>query len=50
MVVSPEAIGSFLALSEHEAIGRVLAYPGQLINAGLSAATLNSRLGGCDRL
>jgi integrase/recombinase XerC len=46
LVVSPEAIGSFLALSEHEAIGRVLAYRGQLINAGLSAATLNSRLAG----
>jgi integrase/recombinase XerC len=45
-VVSPALIASFLALSEHEAIGRVLAYRGQLINAGLSAATLNSRLGG----
>jgi integrase/recombinase XerC len=45
-LVSPEAIGSFLSLSEHEAIGRVLAYRGQLINAGLSAATLNSRLAG----
>jgi integrase/recombinase XerC len=30
-VVSPEVNGSFLALSEHEAIGHVLAYQGQLI-------------------
>lgn len=46
MVVSPESIAFFLALSEHEAIGRVLAYRGQLLAAGLSAATLNSRLAG----
>jgi integrase/recombinase XerC len=45
-VVSPDAIASFLALSEHEAIGHVLAYRGQLLAAGLSAATLNSRLAG----
>jgi integrase/recombinase XerC len=45
-VVSPASISSFLALSEHEAIGRVLAYRAQLLAAGLSAATLNSRLAG----
>jgi integrase/recombinase XerC len=41
MVVSPEAICSFLALSEHKAIGRVLTYQGQLINAGLSCRFLH---------
>lgn len=42
--VSPETIGTFLNLSEHEAIGQVLAYRGHLLEAGLSAATLNARL------
>lgn len=42
--VSPETISSFLNLSEHEAIGKVLAYRGHLLEAGLSAATLNARL------
>jgi hypothetical protein len=43
-VVSPELIAFFLALSEYEAIRRVLAYRAQLLAAGLSAATLNSWL------
>jgi integrase/recombinase XerC len=43
-IVSPETISSFLSLSEHEAIGKVLAYRGHLLQAGLSAATLNARL------
>jgi integrase/recombinase XerC len=42
--VTPETIESFLRLDEHQAIGRVISYRGNLLSAGLSAATVNARL------
>ena len=42
--VSVAAIESFLQLPEREAIGHVLNYRGQLLTAGLAAATVNARL------
>jgi integrase/recombinase XerC len=42
--VSVAAIESFLRLPEREAIGHVLNYRGQLLTAGLAAATVNARL------
>ena len=42
--VSVAAIESFLQLPEWEAIGHVLNYRGELLIAGLAAATVNSRL------
>ena len=42
--VSVTAIESFLQLPEREAIGHVLNYRGQLLTAGLAAATVNARL------
>jgi integrase/recombinase XerC len=42
--VSVAAIESFLQLSERSAIGHVLNYRGQLLTAGLAAATVNARL------
>ena len=42
--VSPETILAFLNLSEREAIGYVIAYRGHLLEAGLSASTVNARL------
>ena len=42
--VSVAAIESFLRLPEREAIGHVLNYRGQLLKAGLAAATVNARL------
>jgi integrase/recombinase XerC len=44
--VSPEAIEQFLSCSEHDGISHALAYRGQLLEAGLSAATVNARLAG----
>jgi integrase/recombinase XerC len=42
--VSPGTILAFLNLSEREAIGHVIAYRGHLLEAQLSAATVNARL------
>ena len=42
--VSVTAIELFLQLPEREAIGHVLNYRGQLLTAGLAAATVNARL------
>jgi integrase/recombinase XerC len=42
--VSPETILAFLNLSEWEAIGHVIAYRGHLLEAQLSAGTVNARL------
>ena len=42
--VSPETILAFLQLSEQEAIGYVIAYRGHLLEAQLSAGTVNARL------
>ncbi|AFY96857.1 tyrosine-type recombinase/integrase [Chamaesiphon minutus] len=42
--VSVATIESFLRLPEREAIGHVLNYRGQLLTAGLAAATVNARL------
>jgi integrase/recombinase XerC len=42
--VSPETILAFLNLSEREAIGYVIAYRGHLLEAQLSAGTVNARL------
>lgn len=42
--VSPHAIERFLSCSEYDALSHVLAYRGQLLAAGLSAATVNARL------
>ena len=42
--VSPETILAFLQLSERQAIGHVIAYRGHLLEAGLSAGTVNARL------
>jgi integrase/recombinase XerC len=42
--VSVAMIESFLRLPEREAIGHVLNYRGQLLSAGLAAATVNARL------
>lgn len=44
LAVSPEAIEQFLIAPEYDAITRVLAYRGQLLEAGLSASTVNARL------
>jgi integrase/recombinase XerC len=42
--VSPETIFAFLQLPEGEAIGHVIAYRGHLLEAQLSASTVNARL------
>ena len=42
--VSPETIIAFLQLPEREAIGYVIAYRGHLLEAQLSAGTVNARL------
>jgi site-specific recombinase XerD len=42
--VSPETIFAFLQLPEREAIGHVIAYQGHLLEAQLSAGTVNARL------
>jgi integrase/recombinase XerC len=42
--VSPETILAFLNLSERSAIGHVIAYRGHLLEAQLSAGTVNARL------
>lgn len=42
--VSPQAIEQFLSLSERDALSHVLGYRGQLLEAGLSAGTVNARL------
>ena len=42
--VSPETILAFLQLPEWEAIGHVIAYRGHLLEAQLSAGTVNARL------
>jgi len=42
--VSPETILAFLQLPEREAIGHVIAYRGHLLEAQLSAGTVNARL------
>jgi integrase/recombinase XerC len=42
--VSPQAIEQFLSLSERDALSHVLGYRGQLLEAGLSAGTINARL------
>jgi integrase/recombinase XerC len=44
LAVSPEAIEQFLSSSEYDAITQVLAYRVQLLEAGLSASTVNARL------
>ena len=44
--MSVAAIELFLQLPEREAIGHVLNYRGQLLTAGLAAATVNARLAG----
>jgi integrase/recombinase XerC len=44
VAVSPETILAFLQLSEWEAIGHVIAYRGHLLEAQLSAGTVNARL------
>jgi integrase/recombinase XerC len=42
--VSPEVIEEFLSCSEYDALTHVLAYRGQLLEAGLSSGTVNARL------
>jgi integrase/recombinase XerC len=42
--VSPEVIEEFLSCSEYDALTHVLAYRGQLLEAGLSSGTVNTRL------
>ena len=42
--VAPETIVAFLQLPEREAIGHVIAYRGHLLEAQLSAGTVNARL------
>jgi integrase/recombinase XerC len=44
LAVSPQAIAYFLACSESDALGHVLVYRGQLLDAGLAAGTINARL------
>jgi integrase/recombinase XerC len=44
VAVSPETILAFLQLPEWEAIGSVIAYRGHLLEAQLSAGTVNARL------
>jgi hypothetical protein len=44
LAVSPQAIEYFLACSESDALGHVLVYRGQLLDAGLAAGTINARL------
>jgi integrase/recombinase XerC len=44
LAVCPQAIEQFLSLSERDALSHVLGYRGQLLEAGLSAGTINARL------
>jgi integrase/recombinase XerC len=44
IAVSPSAIEYFLSCSESDALGHVLVYRSQLLDAGLAAGTINARL------